>query len=245
MHDEPSFAESLVPLLHYGWSDLRSVRDGRWKYILAPRPELYDLDRDPGEQHNLAERRTGARSCDECRHQKSGCKPSRRRFESAPGSVPPELLERLGALGYVSPGGPSNAKAAGADPKDKLEEYKAITASMQEGLVALRQGRPAEAVDHLQQVVKRGFDSYELHYYLGRSFDALKRPRDAASSYERAVALLPGDPTAWRNLGETRVALRDWPRAAQAFEKLVEIVPDDALARMGFGTGLSRSEPVE
>ena len=41
--EEPAFAESLVPLIHYGWSDLRTVRDGRWKYILAPRPELYDL----------------------------------------------------------------------------------------------------------------------------------------------------------------------------------------------------------
>ena len=27
-----------VPLVHFGWSDLRTVRDGRWKYILAPRP---------------------------------------------------------------------------------------------------------------------------------------------------------------------------------------------------------------
>ena len=34
--DEPTFAESLVPLVHYGWSDLRALRDGRWKYILAP-----------------------------------------------------------------------------------------------------------------------------------------------------------------------------------------------------------------
>ena len=53
--DAPSFAESLVPLLHYGWSDLRAVRDGRWKYILAPRPELYDLDHDPGELKNLVD----------------------------------------------------------------------------------------------------------------------------------------------------------------------------------------------
>ena len=51
--DDPAFAESLLPLTHFGWSDLRVVRDGRWKYILAPRPELYDLDRDPGERQNL------------------------------------------------------------------------------------------------------------------------------------------------------------------------------------------------
>ena len=51
---EPAYAESLLPLLHYGWSDLRALRDGRWKYIQAPRPELYDLDADPGETRDLA-----------------------------------------------------------------------------------------------------------------------------------------------------------------------------------------------
>ena len=234
VHDEPSFAESLVPLLHYGWSDLRSVRDGRWKYILAPRPELYDLDRDPNEQHNLAgTEESRARAMNAAI--KERLQTEQKAVRTGPGSVPPDLLERLGALGYVSPGGPSDAKASGADPKDKLEEYKAITASMQQGLVAFRDGRPAEAVEHLQQLVKRGFDSYELHYYLGRSYDALGRPRDAASSYERAAARLPTDSTVWRNLGATRVVLRDWPRAAQAFEKLVAIVPEDAMARMELG----------
>ena len=38
-----TYGESLLPLLHYGWSDLRTLRDGRWKYILAPRPELYQI----------------------------------------------------------------------------------------------------------------------------------------------------------------------------------------------------------
>jgi choline-sulfatase len=234
MHDEPSFAESLVPLLHYGWSDLRSVRDGRWKYILAPRPELYDLDRDPGELHNVIDAEPAR-----ARAMNAGIKErlqtEQKAVRTGPGSVPPELLEKLGALGYVSPGGPPNAKASGADPKDTLEEYKAITASMQQALAAFRSGRPAEAVDHLQQLVKRGFDSYELHYYLGRSYDALGRPRDAATSYERATALLPGDATAWRNLGQARVGLRDWARAAQAFETLVTIVPDDGLAWMELG----------
>ncbi len=41
--DEATYAESLTPLLHFGWSDLRALREGRFKYIAAPRPELYDL----------------------------------------------------------------------------------------------------------------------------------------------------------------------------------------------------------
>ena len=44
-----TYAESLTPLTSYQWSDLRVLREGPWKYILAPRPELYDLANDPGE----------------------------------------------------------------------------------------------------------------------------------------------------------------------------------------------------
>ena len=234
--DEPSFAESLVPLLHYGWSDLRAVRDGRWKYILAPRPELYDLDADPGELRNLVDRepararamRTGLE--DRLRKEKATT-----RKEPAASGISPDLLERLGALGYVSPGGPADKKSAGADPKDKLEEYKALSTLMQQALVALRAGRPGEAVEHLREVARRGLDSYELHYYLGRSYAALKRWRDAVKEYEKATAALPGGIEAWRGLGESRVELHDARGAVRAFETLVKIVPRDAVALMQLG----------
>ncbi len=54
-----TYAESLTPLIHYQWSDLRVLRDGPWKYILAPRPELYDLAADPGETRDLSTSNTG------------------------------------------------------------------------------------------------------------------------------------------------------------------------------------------
>ena len=41
----------------YGWSPLRSLRSGRFKFIEAPRRELYDLERDPFEQQNLYQER--------------------------------------------------------------------------------------------------------------------------------------------------------------------------------------------
>ena len=51
------YAEAMYPLHHYGWSDLRALRAGRFKLIDAPRPELYDLERDPRELTNIFERR--------------------------------------------------------------------------------------------------------------------------------------------------------------------------------------------
>src|SRR6266540_2696548 len=48
-----AYAEAVYPLHHFGWSDLRALRQGRYKLIAAPRPELYDLQEDPVEATNL------------------------------------------------------------------------------------------------------------------------------------------------------------------------------------------------
>jgi len=234
--DEPSFAESLVPLLQFGWSDLRAVRDGRWKYILAPRPELYDLEKDPGELRNLVDAEPArARAMRAGLRARLETEQTAARGDTARAGVPPELLEKLGALGYVSPGGPSPTKTTGADPKDKIDEYKAISRLMTEGLVALREGRPAQTLERFQGLERRGVDGYELHFYRGRAYAALKRWREAAAEYERAAAKLPGDAAAWRGIGDSRVELRDWPAAVRAFQRVVSLVPVDAFARMQLG----------
>jgi choline-sulfatase len=234
--DEPAFAESLVPLLHYGWSDLRAVRDGRWKYILAPKPELYDLDSDPGEQRNLENQQQGR-----ARAMRSGLdtflereRASARRPSEASG-LSADRLERLGALGYVNPGGSADRKSAGADPKDTLDEYKALSTLMQQALVAMRAGRATEAIQHLRDVERRGLDSYELHFYLARAEAAAQRWRDAINEYEKATARFPGSIDAWRGLGEARVAVHDSRGAIHAFETLVSIAPQDAVALMQLG----------
>jgi arylsulfatase A-like enzyme/Flp pilus assembly protein TadD len=236
LQDEPAFAESLVPLVHYGWSDLRVVRDGRWKYILAPRPELYDLDRDPGELRNLADSEAArARAMRAGLEQRLRTEQATARSDTAAAAIPPELLEKLGALGYVSPGGPSSGNASGADPKDKLEEYKALNTLMRQGMLALRAGKPHESVRHFRGLTARGVDSFEVHYYMGRAFTAMRRWREAAREYERAAEKLPAYGAAWRGLGESLVALKDVRGAAGAFEKLTSLAPRDALARVQLG----------
>ena len=59
--DRPAYAESYYQNVLLGWSPLRAVRTSRWKFIEAPRPELYDLESDPGELHNRVDDRAGAR----------------------------------------------------------------------------------------------------------------------------------------------------------------------------------------
>src|SRR5206468_4322383 len=56
--DDVSYAESWYGRLHFGWSELRSVRVDGWKFIAGPRPQLYDLRKDPDERRNLYAQRS-------------------------------------------------------------------------------------------------------------------------------------------------------------------------------------------
>ena len=104
---EPAYAESLLPLLHYGWSDLRALRDGRWKYIQAPRPELYDLEADPGETRDLAAEMPAR--AEALRNGLAAHLSRERAVKTDAAGVPADLLEKLGALGYLGAGAPRSA----------------------------------------------------------------------------------------------------------------------------------------
>ena len=229
MADEPTFAESLTPLIHYGWSDLRALRDGRWKYIIAPRPELYDLDQDPGELKNLVDaepnRARGYRSGIEQHLRREQA--AQRGAESATATLPPDLLEKLGALGYVSPGGVATGRAPGADPKDKIEEYKTLNTLMREGLVGLREGRYADSLARFQALFGQGVDSFESHYYAGRALTGLKRWREAAVQYEGAIAKLPSYTAAYLGVADAHLADGQIDRALDAVRRGEKAAPDD------------------
>ncbi|RPJ65211.1 MAG: hypothetical protein EHM24_21835, partial [Acidobacteria bacterium] len=116
--DRVLYSESFAPLVDFGWSSLRAVRSGGWKYIAAPAPELYDVRADPGETSSAAASkpdvaaRLGARA--------DGFSASELPREGqAPARLDPDATRRLQALGYV--GSQAGRMAAGrrADPKDR------------------------------------------------------------------------------------------------------------------------------
>ena len=126
--DLDAYAESAYPR-RFGWSDLQALRAGRYKFINAPRPELDDLDVDPGERHDIFHERAALGSVMAARLDAlTQSAAMRDPMESA---VDAETASRLAALGYVSHGavgvpraGPEEARAI--DPKDCIERYNEI-----------------------------------------------------------------------------------------------------------------------
>ncbi|MFQ6037492.1 MAG: sulfatase/phosphatase domain-containing protein, partial [Candidatus Aminicenantales bacterium] len=96
-----AYSETYYPRFHFGWSELKGVQDERFKLILAPQIELYDLIEDPEETKNLAEshpsetRRLVALA--EKFIQESGKNAMAQSFHQ----VDEETRQRLAALGYI------------------------------------------------------------------------------------------------------------------------------------------------
>ncbi|MGD1010448.1 MAG: sulfatase-like hydrolase/transferase [Candidatus Aminicenantales bacterium] len=126
-----AYGEAMASNIQFGWSALRTLRTTRYKYIDAPRAELYDLTQDAGEQTNILPEhpdiaRRMKRDLDKFIAETSLGAP-----KPQAANLDKETMERLSALGYV--GAPVSAKkAAGgggplADPKDKLPVFNEVT----------------------------------------------------------------------------------------------------------------------
>jgi tetratricopeptide (TPR) repeat protein len=111
----PALLESMFPQLQLGWSALRGVRTADWKFIDCPKPELFDLQADPKELHNVYSQH--ADIVKKLRAQLPKNAPLQTQ------EISPEMQEQLASLGYV---GGNNANANGPDPKDRIAVWNLI-----------------------------------------------------------------------------------------------------------------------
>ncbi len=212
----PLYAETLVPKLHFGWSDLRVVRQGNWKLIEAPQPELYDLATDPGERENLftQERRQGhalRQYLDEFLSRETEASTS---LAGETGTeMSQETRDQLAALGYVSAGGSAVTDSPGADPKDKVEEFRRANALIRDGVRHLNDESFEAAEKNFRELIELGIESPEILRHWGRSQLALGQTENAAATFRRWLAAAPTDPAAWQSLSEAELQLGN-PQAA-------------------------------
>jgi choline-sulfatase len=113
------YAESMYAR-RFGWSPLRMVRDERYKYIDAPRRELYDLDEDPFETRDISADRPSIVAA-----MRDKLLTFAERASNRPALGPSADARALAALGYIARA-PAAPSVRPVDPKDHIQEYNAI-----------------------------------------------------------------------------------------------------------------------
>jgi choline-sulfatase len=258
------YAESFAPLFDFGWAGLRAVREGAWKYIAAPRQELYDVARDPGETTNVA----AAHGAESGRLLTaadgwSGAEPGRAT------TMAPDIAARLGSLGYLSHAGGSDPAGARPDPKDRIavaSQLAAVTSGELEGeerIAALeailtadpgnpqahlrlgfaeieRQRCPA-AIPHLQAALGARVPSADAGLGLAECLGQAGDLAGAERALSAALAAEPGNPVAMANLG---IVALEQGRPADAIGRLrdaVRLEPRLLPARFALARALARA----
>ena len=186
----PSYADAHFPQLHFGWSMLRSLRVGEWKYVDAPRPELYDLRTDRAEARNVLTERSSVAA-----RMGGDIEALWRSFGSAADTAPPppdpETLARLRSLGYVGIAAPTGRTGRGADPKDKIEEMKLFRGLISRAIDDLSAGRSDAAIQKLRRAAGINERAYDVHLILGDAWRQKGSHEQALGEYDAASMLNP------------------------------------------------------
>jgi arylsulfatase A-like enzyme/cytochrome c-type biogenesis protein CcmH/NrfG len=220
--EQAVYSEAMYARYHFGWSELTALTDGRFRYIKAPREELYDLQRDPHERDNLADQRPPARQA---------LRGALDRLVAgqtlqAPTEISADARERLQALGYVGAQTDVSTVAADTlpDPKDKrdiLERYRTAVEA-----AGRRQWR--EAISLLQQILKEDPGMADVWSQLATFASRLDRQDLVLDAYKHFIELRPSDPGGYLGAAATLFRAQKLKDAREHAELAVQIAGTDS-----------------
>jgi len=229
--DLPAYGESLGAQLVFGAAPLRCLRLDGWKYIHAPKPELFRVRDDPQEKRNLATAEPDRLSA------------MREQIRSIIAQSPPPpvadamsrpdraTLDKLQSLGYAASG--TNVSLPGRteldrfepigdDPKDRLEAIALI------GRATLCQqtGRFAEAEELHRRLAAIFPESVDLALRLARSLFLQNRLEEAIAIHRTMLERHADSSDVQYGLGKLLDRVGRAEEAAGHFAEAVRLDPE-------------------
>ena len=223
-----SYIETLFPKLNMNWAELRGIRTSRWKYIRAPKPELYDLTADPGETKNVIARHASEVEKLEAQLKAvigSGTGRGAEKVETT--VVDRGTMEQLRSLGYL--GGFSQRDyeltGKGTDPKDRVEILKLLYFAVSPDSGPLS---PPRTVTLLEQALRQDPSNPTIYFHLSDEYG--KAGRYADEMRLCLAGIEKGVRNAWlySRLGHLYLRQGYKQEAIASYEKAAQLNPSDS-----------------
>ncbi|HEU4428167.1 MAG TPA: sulfatase-like hydrolase/transferase, partial [Myxococcota bacterium] len=242
-----AYVETIDTRINQGWSPLYGVRSERWKYIRAPRRELYDLQADPHEEADLSQREPGVVAELDREVERAHAQMRELAWKEPPTTSERAQLESLGYL-VSAPRRELDLAVGGIDPKDvvpRLRDLDVIRGlirardfagalaraeafpgdgayiAAQRAVAALQAGELARAEQHARACAAASPGYADCWVSLGRALAAQRKFGEAEAALRRAEQADPADADAPLALGDLRVAQGDIAAAALAYEAAI------------------------
>lgn len=219
--DLDSLVESFYPRENFGWSEMVGLVSARWKFIQSPLPELYDLEKDPGEHRNLYQtspERAGElkkKLEEEVLSASSGGKPA-----SPEASVRAEDMERLRSLGYVN-FAPARPGSTFPDPKEKTDLLRLIQQAQSYEL----EDRYGESEQVYLEVLEEIPDSPAAYVNLAIAQAFQKKFDRAVETLNRGISRIPDSEILLVRLGHTHLVTGRPRDAFEIMNKVLNLNP--------------------
>jgi len=239
-----AFTEATSPYLMYGWSPMAALREGKWKYIQAPHPEMYDMPGDPHERSNLlaSSGKEAAALRSELEHEVREAADEAKGAESLAPS--PEEQAQLRSLGYTGGEGKSRDALSKdpmllldggsrglADPKDRIDMLDRIN----KVYLAYGAGDFQSAVTLAQQILSEDPTNESVRQYMADSYRSLGMFDQALSEYRTLVGSDPGNVDVLLNIGYIHMTTGNVEQAKASFERALAVHPGHTYALASLG----------
>ena len=242
--DRDLSGETFLPRLHFDWSELRGTENTKYHFIDAPKPELYDLAKDPGETHNLFSEKKAV--AEEMRAKLAGLirQYSAGKELAEKTGLDPALMERLKSLGYAGFSGGTNLTITDRnlpDPKDRIEEYELISSAIADS----QHGRYPDSIEKLKIVIKMDPNSVPAHYLQGLNYQRSKMFVEAVNELQKTVDLSPDYALAIFNLGMAQAHAGQIDAAITTLQRTLQLDGTNFEAAYNLGVAYLQKRQLE
>ncbi len=185
-----AYSESKFGELHYGWSPLESITSSDYKYISAPRAELYARKSDLQETNNIISKQTSIVKELDNELQRILKNDSSQGLQSTV-KMDPETEEKLRALGYVSTTVESTPESRKIDPKDKIQLHHDLAMAY----MAMNEKNYSLVIESLSRILNENpagtLSIVEAHYLAGIAYAKLQQYPPAIQELLTVLRLRP------------------------------------------------------
>jgi len=226
-----SYAETLYPKINMGWAELRAIRTNRWKYIRAPRPELYDLSDDPGETKNVIQSHAAEVQKFEAHLKAVIGTDGAEKIQTA--TVDQRTMDQLKSLGYLGgPGRSYNLTGQGVDPKDRVEVLKLL----EQAQAPESRLTDARRIELLRQALSQDPGDPNVYYQLGAKLEKVGRYPEAMELYRTALRNGIEHSRLHSRIADLAVRSGNKDEAIVEYEKAAQLNPSDIESQANLAT---------
>lgn len=225
--ESPLYIETRFPLESMGWSPLEGIILGEWKYIRAPRSELYHTAADPMERRNLIDEEPERARAMEALLDSLERTLATGEASGAGHEPEAETLEKLASLGYIE--SPVSEEAPLKDPK----EMAPLLALRERGFAHMGKGEYEHAEAAFREALQVDPTNVFIQNQLGLSLSHMGRTREAMEVWGKALRTSPGYLDVLVNVAAVYLSSGKADSALWAYDQILRVNPRFLGALMG------------